>query len=468
MPNHDKHLYGVILAGGSGTRLWPLSRRLYPKHLLSFNEQESLLQITARRILSRISPQQVTTITHLDHLHEVHQQLQAVHQDLTKQIFAEPEARNTLPAIAWATGFLHQKDPEALIMVFPSDHLIQGEEALHSSLSKAVSIARDGYLVTLGIRPTGPATGYGYICAGQALNGTEAFRIQSFTEKPDSETAHSFIKNGHYYWNAGIFAFAAKTFQEELKSIHPEIYEMMQKWIHKRELSYGSLPHLSIDYGIMEKTKKGAIIPADISWSDLGSWEAVYEHSNKDTSDNLIQGNVVVSDCHDSLFVSREGCLAAIGLSGMAVVQTEGATFISPLNRTSEVKKIVEQMVKGQNKNLTEGYSTITRPWGSFTVLVERENFKVKKIVVRPGQKLSLQQHRHRAEHWVVIEGTARVINGDKELLLETNESTYISKGNKHRLENPGATPLVIIEVQTGTYVGEDDIERFEDLYGRI
>lgn len=457
-------IYAILLAGGSGTRLWPLSRRLTPKHLLAFIGKQSLLQQTASRLMVRIPPERVVTVTHEDHVFEARDQLGALDPGFKSRILAEPESRNTLPAIAWAVRDILKEEPEATIGVFPSDHWIQDEKAFGAAIDRAAKVAEDGYLVTLGTRPTRPETGYGYIHAGRPLDHSGAFEVKAFVEKPDLETAREYLRQGNFYWNSGLFVFRASVFQGELKRLQPALFESIRTLGQK---GYASLPNLSIDYGIMEKAKRVAVIPAQFLWNDLGSWEAVYEQNAKDESKNVIQGNILSQSTHSSLLISKKGLLATIGLRDVVVVQTEDAVLVSPRNRVQEVKALVEKL-RDAGSPLVESRVTVSRPWGKFTVLHEAPGCKIKEIVVNSGQKLSLQSHKNRSEHWVVVSGIARVTR-DKEVFdLQVNESTIIPQGGKHRLENAQNVPLTIIEVQTGSYLGEDDIERFDDAYGRV
>lgn len=458
----SRELYAILLAGGSGTRLWPLSRRLFPKHLLSFDGGQTLLQQATSRLLNSIPPERIVTVTHKDQQSEVRGQLAPVHPALADRILVEPAQRNTLPAIAWAVAEIAKEDPKATVVVSPADHLVQNKILFEKELRLAQAVAEKGYLAAFGIRPTSPETGYGYIEAGQSLDGLAAHRISSFVEKPDLETAKSLLQKGNYYWNSGIFIFPVDLFQEELARLAPEISRAIAL-----PALYASLKPVSIDYGIMEKTKRAAVIPATFQWSDLGSWETIYESGKNDSEQNVIRGDVLALDTKASLLISEKGFLAAIGLENMVVVQTGDAVLVSRRDRVQDVKKIVDAL-KEKGSGLVENHPTVVRPWGSYTVLEEGKGYKIKRIIVNPGQKLSLQSHQRRSEHWVVIEGTAKITKDQKESLLNVHESAFISQGEKHRLENPGAVPLVIIEVQTGTYLGEDDIQRFEDIYGRI
>jgi len=471
--NQDNH-FAVILAGGSGTRLWPLSRSLLPKQLLELKGEESLLQQAARRLLRTVPPDQIFTVTHQDHKYEVLGQLTRINKHLSENVLCEPVGRNTLPAIAWGVSSIIKKDPSALISVFPSDHVIENEEAFDKALAEAYKVSESGYIVTFGIQPDKPATGYGYIRGTKKLNGGPAFKVDAFVEKPDLFTAESYLKEGGYYWNAGIFTFDGQSFIEELKSHQPAIYrkisELCQLEVEQQMQEipavYESLPNISIDYGLMEKTAKAAVIPVDLGWNDLGSWNSYYDLAKKNEEGNSIEGQVVSIDTCSSLLMAETGVIATIGLKDMVVIKTDDAVLVSPRDRVEDIKGVVARLREVNNEIVT-AHRTVRRPWGTYTVLEEGKGYKIKRIMVESGQKLSLQMHKKRAEHWVVVAGTAHVINGEDELILNANESTYIPCGSKHRLENRGVEPLQIIEVQTGAYLGEDDIIRFEDSYGR-
>lgn len=476
-PGGAEHRYAIILAGGSGTRLWPLSRSAKPKQLLALNGTESLLQETARRVLPLVAPQHVLTVVHTDYRFEVAGQLHAMHPQLADHILVEPVGRNTLPAISWATAEILKRDPEAVIAVFSSDHAIADDTALQKAWLSAEQAAQEGYLALFGMQPHSPATGYGYIQAKTepfivtSDSKLPVFPVNRFVEKPDRETAEAYIREGSYYWNAGMFVFVARHFMELLEKHQPAIYGTIQQLAVNAQLIgdadlYELLPDLSIDYGLLELTEKVAVVPAEIGWSDLGSWEAIYQQHDKDDQGNLLRGEIISQDCQDNLLWSEHGVIAALGVSNLAVVQTRDATLICTRERAEDIKKIVAS-VKSKHPNLAEIHTTVTRPWGSYTILEDGPQFKVKRIVVNPGAKLSMQMHYHRSEHWVVISGTAKVTVGDSEVYLEANQSTYISKTQRHRLENPGRIPVEIIEIQSGAYLEEDDIVRFDDVYGR-
>ena len=462
--------YAVILCGGSGTRLWPLSRALRPKQLLPLNGEETLLQQTAKRLCQHVTAANLMTVTHEDHRFEVKGQLAEALPEAVAGVLAEPCARNTLPAIAWAVSKIHSKDPLAIIGIFPSDHSIENEPAFLSAWRSAEAAAKEGYLTLLGIKPTEPTTGYGYIQPSDALTMPDAelkvHKVARFVEKPDVEKARGFVANG-YLWNSGMFVFRADVFMQLLAQHQPQIAEKIAA-LNDANLSinYAELPNISMDYGLAEKVDKVAVVPVDMAWSDLGNWDSIYQRHEKNADNNVTQGEVIALDTQDSLLWNTHGLLATLGVSNLAVIQTADATLICDRSRTEDIKALVAQ-VQTKFPHLTETNLTVHRPWGTYTVLEERANFKIKRIVVNPGAKLSMQMHQHRSEHWVVVSGTAKITNGEQEIILQENESTYIPKTNRHRLENPAAEPLSIIEVQCGDYVGEDDIVRFEDVYGR-
>lgn len=469
--------YAIVLAGGSGTRLWPLSRTSKPKQLLCLNGGESLLQQTLRRLLPMVDPAHVLTVTSHEYRFEVAGQLHAVHPALAGGVLAEPMGRNTLPAIAWACARIAQETPDALVGVFSSDHAVADGQAFLKAWESAEAGAQRGYITLFGMKPTEPATGYGYIQAGPALAAGESGPIAAvqkatrFVEKPDLETARQYLQQGGYFWNGGMFVFRADRFQELLQRHQPAVYEAARQLAALGATSapaelYGTMPDVSIDYGLLELTPDVAVVPVDMGWSDLGSWEAIYRQRDKDAQGNMVQGDVLALDSRDNLLWSEHGLLATLGIEGLAVVQTRDATLVCPRERVEDLKQLVA-LVRERHAHLAETHLTVTRPWGSYTVLEEGPFYKIKRIVVNPGAKLSMQMHYHRSEHWVVVAGTARITNGETEIYLEENQSTYIPKTHRHRLENPGRIPLQIIEIQSGPYLEEDDIVRFDDVYGR-
>lgn len=461
----------IILAGGSGSRLWPLSRELYPKQLLNLTEDCSLLQSTLKRLENlpdALSPVVVVGEAHrFLTLNQIKELGQAGHVD----IILEPVGRNTAPAICAAALYCRDRaDDDLILLVLPADHLIRRPQAFCEAVGKAAEMAVQGRLVTFGITPHAPETGYGYIEKG------EGNRVLSFVEKPDLQKAKEYLDAGNYFWNSGMFAFTASTFLAEMEKLSPEIYGHMAEAVDHgtRDKDFFRLnresmqrcPDDSIDYAMMEKSALVAVIPADLGWSDIGSWQAFWEVADKDDHGNVLHGDVLVEDLANSFIRSENRLVAAVGLRDMLVVETADAVLVAPINRSQEIKKIVTRLKKeGREEHLL--HRTVYRPWGSYTILEEQTAFKIKRITVNPGVKLSLQMHHHRSEHWVVVRGTAKVTSGDKVFLVLENQSTYIPCGERHRLENPGVIPLELIEVQNGSYLGEDDIVRFDDDFGR-
>jgi mannose-1-phosphate guanylyltransferase/mannose-6-phosphate isomerase len=463
--------YAVILCGGSGTRLWPLSRSLKPKHLLPLNGDSTLLQQTALRVCQKIPASHLITVTHESHRFEVKGQLAEILPDAVAGVMAEPIAKNTLAAIAIAVRRIHALDPTAMIGVFASDHAIDDEQAFIAAWDAAEIAAEAGYLALLGIKPTEAATGYGYIKPGASLNfggaKLDIAAVTSFVEKPDRETAQSFVIAG-YLWNSGMFVFRADVFMEKLARYQPDISAVILN-ITDDNISpqYEKLPSLSMDNGLVELADKIAVVPVDMAWSDLGNWDSIYQRHAKDDSNNVTHGEVVVSDTKNSLLWSEVGILTTLGVDNLVVIQIADATLICDRSRTEDMKLIVDQ-VKARYPHMTETHLVVQRPWGSYCVLEEGSHFKIKRIIVTPGAKLSLQTHECRSEHWVVVSGTATVTHGNQEIIVSTNESTYIPAGCLHRLSNNTDQDLVVIEVQTGANLSEDDIVRHGDVYGRV
>lgn len=465
------HRYAIILCGGAGTRLWPLSRSLKPKQLLPLNGEATLLQQTAIRVCKKTTPANLFTVTHENHRFEVKGQLAELYPDALTNVIAEPVAKNTLPAIAIAVKRIHAQDPSAIIGVFASDHAIDNEAAFIQAWDSAEVAAEAGFLTLLGILPTEPSTGYGYIKPKQhlALDKTSlpVFEVEAFVEKPDRYVAEGYVQQG-YLWNSGMFVFRADTFMQMLARYQPEISaQILALTDDNIHANYHDLPSISMDYGLAEKANKVAVVPVDMAWSDLGSWESIYQRHEKNDDSNVVRGNVVVSDTKNSLLWAEAGVISTLGVDNLVVVQTADVTMICDRSRTEDVKIIVNQVL-ARYPSMAETHLTVQRPWGSYTVLEEGEQFKIKSILVKPQAKLSLQMHHHRSEHWVVVSGVATVTNGSQVLEVQTNQSTYIPAGHKHRLENRTNDDVVLIEVQTGSRVDESDIVRFEDVYGRI
>jgi mannose-1-phosphate guanylyltransferase/mannose-6-phosphate isomerase len=469
-------IYPVILSGGAGTRLWPLSRAVLPKQLLPIVADKTMLQDTALRVAGLPGLQAPLVVCGNDHRFMVAEQLRAA--GITPLgILLEPVGRNTAPAVAAAANYLKAIDPEAIMLVLPADHVIDNTEAFKEAVTRAAGLVKDGALATFGIVPQSPETGYGYIRRGTALAGCEGcYQVERFVEKPDLATAEAFVADGGYYWNSGMFMFAADQYLAELAKFAPGIAEAAAKAVgtgyrdldfcRLDETAFSGCPSDSIDYAVMEHTGKAVVVPADIGWSDVGSWSALWEVQAKDANGNAQRGDVYLDGVKNSLVRAESRIVAVVGLEDIVVVETNDAVLVAHKNAVQRVKQVVDHL---KSKERTEHlhHTKVYRPWGHYEGIDAGDRFQVKRITVKPGEKLSLQMHHHRAEHWVVVSGTARVTCGDKVSLLSENESTYIPIGMNHRLENPGKLPLHIIEVQSGSYLGEDDIVRFEDIYKR-
>jgi mannose-1-phosphate guanylyltransferase/mannose-6-phosphate isomerase len=466
--------HAVILAGGSGTRLWPLSRSLFPKQLLALNGELTLLQQTAARVLTSFPASNIWVVTNEEHVFEVRSQLKSLHPVLDGHVLAEPLARNTLPAILLALGSIVPPGGESrelaasdVVAVFPSDHLVEDQDGWRASLDQGLQLAGSGRFVTFGVTPRKPETGYGYIARGERLE-EGAYAVERFIEKPKLEKALEFLKSGRHYWNSGMFVFRAGDFLTAVREHAPDHWSWWRGRAEKPlAAGYGAVKNLSVDYGIVEKITNIAVVEARFDWDDLGNWEAIYHLGKKDESGNVIQGDVLAVDCRDCLLISKGGKLAVVGLTGMIMIQTRDATLACPLTAVQRVKEVVA-LLKAQGSQLVESHLTVKRPWGSYTVLEEGPYYKIKRIEVLPGARLSLQMHHHRSEHWVVVSGAAEVEIGGEERLLVENQAVDIAKGTTHRLANPGKVPLEIIEIQSGPYLEEDDIVRFDDEYGRV
>jgi mannose-1-phosphate guanylyltransferase len=458
----------VIMAGGSGTRLWPLSRAARPKQFLRLHGEDTMLQATVRR-LSGLDIQASITICNEEHRFFVAEQLREI--DKLGSIILEPVGRNTAPAIALAA--LTVKD-DPLLLVLAADHVIQDEAAFREAVIRAIPLAEAGKLVTFGIVPSAPHTGYGYIKRGKDLG--EGFEVDAFVEKPSSDVAQDYFSSDDYYWNSGMFLFRASNYLEELKKFRPDILEQCQGSVMdvKTDLDFlridkdmfQSCPAESVDYAVMEKTLHAVVVPMDAGWSDIGSWSSLWDISEKDGEGNSTHGDVILHNTRNSYVRSDNKLVAVIGVDDLVVVSTKDALMVAHKDSVQDVKMITESL-KIQARSEWQLSREVYRPWGKYDSIDGGERYQVKRITVKPGAKLSVQMHHHRAEHWVVVSGTARVTNGDKTFLLSENESTYIPVGVVHALENPGKVELELIEVQSGSYLGEDDIVRFEDRYGR-
>ncbi len=468
-------IHPVILSGGSGTRLWPMSRSLYPKQFLALTSSASMLQETVRRATGpRFAAPLV--IANDKHRFIVAEQLRALDMDPAR-IVLEPVGRNTAPAAAVAALLLTAEDADAVMMVLPSDHTILEPARFYLGVEIALPAARDGRLMTFGIRPSGPETGYGYVRQGDAIEDRAGcFEVSAFVEKPDLERAEAFVASSEYHWNSGMFMFAAQTYLDELQRLQPEIVAACRAAIENAaedldflRLDRGPLEgatSLSIDYAVMEHADRVAVVPIDIGWNDVGSWSALWEIGEKDGDGNVITGDVIALDVARSFILSDHKLVAAVGLEDMVVIVTDDAILVAGRDSVQNVKEVVETLRRdGRTEQLH--HTTIYRPWGSYQSIDVGDRFQVKRITVKPGARLSLQKHHHRAEHWIVVHGTAKVTRGKDEIILHENESTYIPLGAAHRLENPRKVPLQLIEVQSGSYLGEDDIVRLNDVYGR-
>lgn len=468
-------LIPVILSGGSGTRMWPLSRSAYPKQFLALAGDKTLLQQTALRVHDLADLAAPIVISNVEQRFIVAEQLRAI--NVTPQsILLEPTGRNTAPAVAVAAFSALRKDPNAVLLVWPSDHVIQDEEKLRTYVERAACLARDDYLVTFGIKPESPHTGYGYIRRSRMLSDG-CYEVEAFVEKPDRDRAVAFLEDGGYYWNSGIFVLKASVYLEELATRHPEILEQARlavdqaredlDFVRLDEAAFSLCPSESIDYAVMEHTRRAAVVEAaDLGWSDVGSWSALSDVVPRDEAGNAFIGDVITEDVRGCYIRAESRMVAAIGVENLVIVETSDAMLVTTKERAQDVKKIVERL-NAEGRGESVFHRRVLRPWGSYEGIDAGERFQVKRIVVNPGAALSLQMHYHRAEHWIVVKGTARVVNGEQEVLLGENQSTYIPLGERHRLENPGKVPLELIEVQSGSYLGEDDIVRFDDQYGR-
>jgi mannose-1-phosphate guanylyltransferase/mannose-6-phosphate isomerase len=468
----DLNLIPVILSGGSGTRLWPLSREGHPKQFLALAGEQSMLQATWSRVAELAAGNAPLVVTNEAHRFMVAEQLRQV-GCAPAAILLEPVGRNTAPAIAAAALAATADGNDPLLLVLPSDHVIAAEQAFRSAVREAIPAATKGALVTFGIVPTTPETGYGYI---QAAAGNGVREVLRFVEKPDAATAQAWLDEGGYFWNSGMFLFRAGRYLAELDRHRPDILAACRDawagakrdtdFLRLERSAFEACPADSIDYAVMENTDAARVLPVDIGWNDVGSWAALWQVAEHDGNGNARHGDVMALDCHDSYAWSERRLVALIGLDGVVVVDTDDALLVASKDRVQQVKDVVAQLKDGDRGEAVL-HRKVYRPWGAYDSIDMAERFQVKRITVKPGAALSLQMHHHRAEHWVVVSGTARVTRGDDVFLLGENESTFIPMGTRHRLENPGKVPLELIEVQSGSYLGEDDIVRFEDVYGR-
>jgi mannose-1-phosphate guanylyltransferase/mannose-6-phosphate isomerase len=463
----------VLLSGGVGSRLWPVSRETYPKQFQPLAGEFSLLQETLQRT-SGVEETAPIVVCNEEHRFMVAEQLRQV-KLTTSALILEPEGRNTAPAVALAALHALQADPEALLLVLPADHIIQNVGAFAETVGRAVPMAQQGRLMTFGVVPSGAETGYGYIKCGGEL-GRDLYELERFVEKPDAATAAAYVESGSYLWNSGMFLLRAADYLGQLREHAPRILACCERamqgatvgpdFLRPDPQRFAECPAESIDYAVMEKTGIGAVVSLDCGWSDVGAWSALWDVADRDSEGNVCKGDVIVDNCSNSYFRSDSRLLAATGVDNLVVVETADAVLVAERSRVQDVKRIVQRL-KEAHRPEASLHRRVPRPWGAYESLVVSERFQVKRIVVDPGQAISLQLHHHRAEHWVVVRGTAEVTCEDRVFMLAEDESTYIPLGHKHRLANPGRIPLELIEVQSGAYLGEDDIVRFEDYYGR-
>lgn len=472
-------LVPVILSGGAGTRLWPVSRRAHPKPFMKLLDGESLAEKTFSRAVAVAGEAPVLTVTSRDYYfytRDLYNQM--VDEEHQHPFLLEPIARNTAPAIALAALYLERKfGPQAAMLVLPADHLIRDEPQFQSAVDEARSLASRGYLVTFGVHPTHAETGYGYIRKATRIPNSGGHDVAAFVEKPDASTAMKYVESGDYEWNSGMFCFTAGAYLAALLQHAPEIHrcavacwEGMDAFRQPLEIPpelFSECPAVSVDYAVMEKADNCAVVGGDFGWSDIGSWKAISDLYESDESGNRIHGKAVMVESRDCFIQGEERLVAAVGVSGLMIIDTGDAVLVADREHAQDVKQVVDHL-NSLKHEAADHHKTVHRPWGSYSILEDAEDCKVKRLVVKPGQVLSLQKHHRRSEHWTVIQGEAKVRLGDREFLLKANESTYIPVETLHRLENPGTEDVHLIEVQTGDYFGEDDIVRYEDIYGRV
>ena len=470
----------VILCGGSGSRLWPMSREQYPKQLLSLVGERSMLQDTLSRLEGIENQADPILVCNEEHRFMVAEQVRQWKRN-PGGILLEPQGKNTAPAATVSALCAEEWDKDPLLLILPADHVIRNPEAFRDAVLRGLDAAREGKLVTFGIVPDHPETGYGYIRTDCNVRDIEAGDadvrpVHEFVEKPDQQTAEEYVRAGCYLWNSGMFMFTASSYLEELQAHAPDILKECRRAYETggRDMdffrlgadAFGACPANSIDYAVMERTDRAAVVPLEAGWSDVGSWAALWEVEDRDGSGNVCKGDVLCKDVANSYLHSTERLIAGVGLQDLVVVETKDAVLVADRERGQEVKDIVKSLER-QERLETTVHSRVYRPWGSYENIDAGQRFQVKRIVVNPGSVLSFQMHHHRAEHWVVVRGTAKITQGEQESIISEDQSTYIPLGTPHRLENPGKIPLELIEVQTGSYLGEDDIVRFQDQYGR-
>jgi len=477
--NVHQPLIPVILSGGAGTRLWPVSRRAHPKPFMELIDGETLAEKTLRRAKAVAPDAPVITVTSRDYYFYTRDLYAGISDGSSKEHFLlEPMGRNTAPAIAlaamWVRDNIHE---DASLLVMPADHLVADQPNFEACVKEALQLSDQGFLVTFGIHPTHAETGYGYIRRGEPLTASGGYRVAEFVEKPDEATAREYLASGKYHWNSGMFCFQANTFLEALKQYAPDVYLAAERVWEATERTHSPIefpaalfsecPSISVDYAVMERADNTAVVASNFGWSDIGSWQAISELYASDKAGNRIKGKAIMVGSTDCFVQSEERVVAAVGVNNLIIVDTGDAVLVADRNQAQDVKEVVAQLSELKHEAVSY-HKTVHRPWGSYTILEDAADCKVKRLVVKPGQVLSLQLHHRRAEHWTVLKGTAKVRLGEREFLLEANQSTYVPVETLHRLENPGDEDIHLIEVQTGNYFGEDDIQRLEDIYGRI
>jgi mannose-1-phosphate guanylyltransferase/mannose-6-phosphate isomerase len=466
----------VVLLGGSGTRLWPVSRKNHPKQFLKLTGDQTLLQATLTRLNGLEELDLPIVVCNEEHRFTTAEQLHEINgEEALGDILLEPVGKNTAPAVALAAIHALQKHDDALLLVLPADHVVRDRDVFQQAVRKAVAAAKDDHMVTFGVVPTKPETGYGYVRRGDSI-GDSLYRVSQFVEKPDMEKAKAYVDSGEYYWNSGMFLFKASLYLDELGELNPKMVDACQlaldqsqhdlDFIRLGKEAFLSCPSDSIDYAVMEKTSKAAMVPLDAGWNDIGSWDALWEIESKDADGNVLRGDVLAHDSKECMVRAEDKLVTLVGVENLVVIETKDAVLVASKDSVQDVKTIVDKL-RDEHRSEAELHREVYRPWGKYDGIDVGGRFQVKRITVKPGESTSLQLHYHRAEHWIIVSGIAEITCNDETFLCAENQSAYIPQGSKHRISNPGKLPMEMIEVQTGSYLGEDDIVRFDDHYGR-